>query len=141
MLRMKWKLNSAMRAAYTALALPNRTSSSADTTPNLLDANPRLIYAAVTGFGLDGPYADRPALDIIVQAMSGLMSVTGDEGGAPVKVGVSIADLASGLYATIAVLAALAWILFLVVAVFAAVAFKSSKYWVFYSADKGGKNG
>ncbi|HYK97447.1 MAG TPA: CoA transferase [Candidatus Acidoferrales bacterium] len=73
----------------------------------LLDANPRLIYAAVTGWGLDGPYADRPALDIIVQAMSGLMSVTGEEGGAPVKVGVSISDLSAGLYATIAVLAAL----------------------------------
>src|SRR5512140_1724670 len=74
----------------------------------LLDANPRLIYAAVTGWGLDGPYADRPALDIIVQAMSGLMSVTGEEGGAPVKVGVSISDLTAGLYATIAVLGALA---------------------------------
>ncbi len=74
----------------------------------LLDANPRLIYAAVTGWGLDGPYADRPALDIIVQAMSGLMSVTGEEGGPPVKVGVSISDLTAGLYATIAVLAALA---------------------------------
>jgi len=73
----------------------------------LLDANPRLIYAAVTGWGLDGPYADRPALDIIVQAMSGLMSVTGEEGGAPVKVGVSISDLAAGLYATIGILAAL----------------------------------
>ena len=75
---------------------------------DLLDANPRLIYAAVTGWGLDGPYADRPALDIIIQAMSGLMSITGEEDGAPVKVGVSIADLASGLYATIAVLSALA---------------------------------
>ena len=75
---------------------------------DLLDANPRLIYAAVTGWGLDGPYADRPALDIIVQAMSGLMSITGEAGGAPVKVGVSISDLAAGLYATIAVLAALA---------------------------------
>lgn len=74
---------------------------------DLLDANPRLIYAAVTGWGLDGPYADRPALDIIVQAMSGLMSVTGEEGGAPVKVGVSISDLTAGLYATIAVLGAL----------------------------------
>jgi len=73
----------------------------------LLDANPRLVYAAVTGWGLDGPYADRPALDIIVQAMSGLMSVTGEEDGPPVKVGVSISDLAAGLYATIAVLAAL----------------------------------
>src|SRR5690349_22026824 len=75
---------------------------------DLLDANPRLIYAAVTGWGLDGPYAERPALDIIVQAMSGLMSVTGEEGGAPVKGGVTRSDLAAGLYATIAVLAALA---------------------------------
>jgi crotonobetainyl-CoA:carnitine CoA-transferase CaiB-like acyl-CoA transferase len=73
----------------------------------LLDANPRLVYAAVTGWGLDGPYADRPALDIIIQAMSGLMSVTGEEDGAPVKVGVSISDLAAGLYATIGILAAL----------------------------------
>jgi len=73
----------------------------------LLDANPRLVYAAVTGWGLDGPYAERPALDIIVQAMSGLMSVTGEEGGMPVKVGVSISDLAAGLYATIGILAAL----------------------------------
>jgi formyl-CoA transferase len=72
----------------------------------LLDANPRLVYAAVTGWGLDGPYADQPALDIIVQAKSGLMSVTGEQGGAPVKVGVSISDLAAGLYATIAILAA-----------------------------------
>src|SRR5438105_11832653 len=74
---------------------------------DLLDANPRLVYGAVTGWGLDGPYADRPALDIIVQAMSGLMSVTGEDGGPPMKVGVSISDLAAGLYATIGVLAAL----------------------------------
>jgi formyl-CoA transferase len=74
----------------------------------LLDANPRLVYAAVTGWGQDGPYADRPALDIIVQAQSGLMSVTGETGGTPVKVGVSISDLTAGLYATIAVMGALA---------------------------------
>jgi formyl-CoA transferase len=74
---------------------------------SLLDTNPRLIYVAVTGWGLDGPYADRPALDIIVQGQSGLMSITGEEGGAPVKVGVSIADLTAALYATIATLAAL----------------------------------
>jgi len=73
----------------------------------LMDTNPRLVYAAVTGWGLDGPYADRPALDIIVQGQSGLMSITGEEGGAPVKVGVSIADLTAALYATIATLAAL----------------------------------
>jgi crotonobetainyl-CoA:carnitine CoA-transferase CaiB-like acyl-CoA transferase len=74
---------------------------------SLLEANPRLIYVAVTGWGIDGPYADRPALDIIVQGQSGLMSITGEEGGAPVKVGVSIADLTAALYATIATLAAL----------------------------------
>jgi len=74
---------------------------------SLLGANPRLVYVAVTGWGLDGPYADRPALDIIVQGQSGLMSITGEEGGAPVKVGVSIADLTAALYATIATLAAL----------------------------------
>ena len=74
---------------------------------DLLRENPRLVYASVTGWGLDGPYAERPALDIMVQAKSGLMSITGEEGGAPVKVGVSISDLAAGLYATIAVLGAL----------------------------------
>ena len=74
---------------------------------SLLEANPRLVYVAVTGWGLDGPYADRPALDIIVQGQSGLMSITGEEGGAPVKVGVSIADLTAALYATIATLGAL----------------------------------
>jgi len=74
---------------------------------SLLNSNPRLVYVALTGFGLDGPYADRPALDIIVQGLSGLMSVTGEEGGAPVKVGVSIADLTAALYATVATLAAL----------------------------------
>ena len=74
----------------------------------LLAANPRLVYVAVTGWGLDGPYADWPALDIIIQGMSGLMSVTGPEGGAPAKVGVSISDLTAALYATIATLAALA---------------------------------
>ena len=73
----------------------------------LLDANSRLIYASVTGWGLTGPYFDQPALDIVVQAKSGLMSVTGEEDGAPVKVGVAISDLAAGLYATIAVLGAL----------------------------------
>jgi len=75
---------------------------------SLLADNPRLVYAAVSGWGQSGPYADRPALDLIVQAASGLMSVTGEKGGRPAKVGVSIADLSSALYATIAVLAALA---------------------------------
>lgn len=74
---------------------------------DLVRDNGRLVYAAISGWGQDGPYADRPALDIIVQAVSGLMSVTGEEGGAPVKVGVSIADLTAALYGTIAILAAL----------------------------------
>lgn len=74
---------------------------------DLMRANARLVYCAVTGWGLDGPYADRPALDIIVQGMSGLMSVTGPEGGEPMKVGVAISDLTAGLYGTIGVLAAL----------------------------------
>jgi formyl-CoA transferase len=65
------------------------------------------VYCAVTGWGQDGPYADRPALDIIVQAKSGLMSVTGDADGPPMKVGVAISDLSAALYATIGVLAAL----------------------------------
>ena len=75
---------------------------------DLMRENARLVYCAVTGWGQDGPYADRPALDIIVQGMSGLMSITGEEDGEPVKVGVSISDLTAGLYGTIAILAALA---------------------------------
>ncbi|HTW83484.1 MAG TPA: CoA transferase [Candidatus Sulfotelmatobacter sp.] len=75
--------------------------------PVLRAGNPGLIYCAASGFGADGPYADRPGLDIIAQGMSGLMSITGEPGRPPVKVGVPIADLTCGLYATIAVLAAL----------------------------------
>ena len=75
---------------------------------DLLARNERLVYCAVTGWGQDGPYAERPALDIIVQGQSGLMSVTGEAGGVPVKVGVSISDLTAALYGTIAILAALA---------------------------------
>ena len=69
--------------------------------------SPRLVYLAATGFGDTGPYAQLAGLDIIAQAMSGLMSITGEPGRAPVKVGVPIADLTCALYATIAVLAAL----------------------------------
>jgi formyl-CoA transferase len=75
--------------------------------PALADDAPGLIYVAATGFGGDGPYANWPGLDIIAQGMSGLMSITGESGGAPAKVGVPIADLTCALYATIAVLAAL----------------------------------
>ena len=69
--------------------------------------SPRLIYLAATGFGGSGPYAQMAGLDIIAQAMSGLMSITGEPDAPPVKVGVPIADLTAALYATIAVLAAL----------------------------------
>ena len=61
--------------------------------------NPRLVYCSVSGFGHTGPWAQRPAYDAVVQAMSGIMAITGAEGGAQVKPGVPVADLAAGLYA------------------------------------------
>ena len=69
--------------------------------------NPRLVYASISGFGQTGPYADRPGFDLIAQGMSGIMSVTGEPDGSPVKCGVPIADLAVGLIATNGILAAL----------------------------------
>ncbi len=69
--------------------------------------NPRLVYASISGFGQTGPYADRPGFDLIAQGMSGVMSVTGEPGGPPVKCGVPIADLAAGLYAANGIMAAL----------------------------------
>lgn len=75
-------------------------------------SNPRLIYCSITGFGQSGPYAHRPGYDLLVQAMGGLMHLTGrpDDvpGGGPLKVGVAITDIMTGLYATVGVLAALA---------------------------------
>jgi formyl-CoA transferase len=75
--------------------------------PTLAADNPRLIYASISGFGQTGPYADRPGFDLIAQGMSGVMSVTGEPNGPPVKSGVPIADLAVGLIAANGVLAAL----------------------------------
>ncbi|MGL6071008.1 CaiB/BaiF CoA transferase family protein, partial [Craterilacuibacter sp.] len=69
--------------------------------------NPRLVYCSITGFGQDGPYAERPGYDYIVQGMSGLMSITGPADGEPHKVGVAVTDLFTGLYAANAVQAAL----------------------------------
>jgi CoA:oxalate CoA-transferase len=69
--------------------------------------HPRLIYAAVSGFGHTGPYATRPAYDMVVQAMGGLMSLTGHEGGPPTRVGTSIGDLAAALFAVNGIGAAL----------------------------------
>lgn len=62
----------------------------------LMDANPRLIYASASGFGATGPYADKLALDLTIQAMSGMMSTTGEKGGRPLKAGVPVADFMSG---------------------------------------------
>ncbi len=79
---------------------------------SLAAVNPRLIYCSITGFGQTGPYARRPGYDFMIQAMGGVMSVTGERdalpGGGPQKVGVAVADITTGLYATIAIQAALA---------------------------------
>ena len=80
--------------------------------PAVAAINPRLVYASITGFGQDGPYADRAGYDFIIQGMSGFMSVTGERddvpGGGPQKAGIAISDLMTGMYAAVAVLAALA---------------------------------
>jgi CoA:oxalate CoA-transferase len=69
--------------------------------------NPRLVFASTSGFGQTGPYRNRPALDVIVQAMGGVMSITGEPGGRPVRPGVSYGDITAGLYTAIGILAAL----------------------------------
>jgi crotonobetainyl-CoA:carnitine CoA-transferase CaiB-like acyl-CoA transferase len=78
---------------------------------SMLAAQPRLVYCSITGFGQTGPYRDRAGYDYAVQGMGGLMSVTGERddlpGGGPQKVGVAVADLFTGMYATVAILAAL----------------------------------
>jgi crotonobetainyl-CoA:carnitine CoA-transferase CaiB-like acyl-CoA transferase len=78
---------------------------------SLRAAHPRLIYASITGFGQDGPYADRAGYDFIIQGMGGMMSVTGlpdgEPGGGPMRAGVAIVDLFTGMYTCVAILAAL----------------------------------
>lgn len=69
--------------------------------------NPRIIYCSTSGFGQTGPYKNRPALDIVVQAMGGVMSITGEAGGGPVRPGVSYGDISAGLYTAIGILSAL----------------------------------
>ncbi len=76
--------------------------------PTLHARYPRLIYAAVSGFGQTGPLAQRPAYDLIAQAMGGIMSLTGQPGGPPTRVGTSVGDITAGLFAAIGVNAALA---------------------------------
>lgn len=73
----------------------------------LKELNPRLVYCAVSGFGRTGPMKDDAAYDLLMQGFGGLMSVTGEADGAPVKVGFSIVDLATGMYAAIGVMSAL----------------------------------
>jgi crotonobetainyl-CoA:carnitine CoA-transferase CaiB-like acyl-CoA transferase len=74
---------------------------------SLSAVNPRLIYASISGFGQTGPYSERPAFDAVVQAASGMMSITGEEGGPPARVGASIGDIGASLFGTVGVLAAL----------------------------------
>jgi len=69
--------------------------------------NPRLVYVSISGFGEDGPYRDRPGVDQIAQGVGGLMSITGEPGRGPMRVGIPIADLSSGLFAAIGALTAL----------------------------------
>jgi crotonobetainyl-CoA:carnitine CoA-transferase CaiB-like acyl-CoA transferase len=80
--------------------------------PSLHALNPGLIYCSITGFGQTGPYRHKPGYDFMIQGIGGLMSITGEPdqrpGGGPVKVGVAVADVFTGLYATIAILGALA---------------------------------
>jgi len=75
--------------------------------PTLSALNPRVIYCSISGYGQTGPYAARGGYDLIAQGMSGIMSATGSEGGAPVKVGVPITDLGAGLFAVFGILCAL----------------------------------
>ena len=75
---------------------------------SLAATNPRLVPCSITGFGQDGPYAPRAGYDFIVQGMSGIMDLTGEPGGQPQKIGVAFADIMTGLYAVVAIQAALA---------------------------------
>jgi formyl-CoA transferase/CoA:oxalate CoA-transferase len=68
--------------------------------------NPKLIYCSISGFGQDGPYRRKPSYDIVAQAMGGLMSLTGEKGRPPVKIGVAISDIFAGMFATIGILGA-----------------------------------
>lgn len=77
--------------------------------PTVSALNPRLIFSSASAFGQTGPYSQRSGLDLILQGMSGLMSMTGEPGRPPVKVGVPIADLSTGLFGALAILAALRW--------------------------------
>ena len=69
--------------------------------------NPRIVYCSITGFGQTGPYKDRGGYDFVAQGMGGFMSITGEEHGGPLRAGVAIADLSTGMYATVSIMMAL----------------------------------
>jgi crotonobetainyl-CoA:carnitine CoA-transferase CaiB-like acyl-CoA transferase len=73
----------------------------------LLDINPRLIYVSITGYGISGPYAERPGYDLIAQGESGLMSITGEPEGEPMRYPIPLADMTTGIYAALGVVSAL----------------------------------
>jgi crotonobetainyl-CoA:carnitine CoA-transferase CaiB-like acyl-CoA transferase len=75
--------------------------------PTLSEINPRLVYASISGFGQDGPYRDRPGVDQIAQGLGGLMSITGEPGRGPMRVGIPVADLSAGLFCALGILVAL----------------------------------
>lgn len=87
---------------------PGTTAKLGISYEDLYPLNPRLIYASCSGFGQTGPYRGRPAYDIIIQAMGGIMSITGQPGGEPTRVGASIGDITAALFTVIGILAALA---------------------------------
>lgn len=74
---------------------------------SLSAAKPDLVYCSITGFGQEGPHADRPGYDFMIQGMAGFMSLTGEAGGEPLRAGVAVADLTTGMYSAVAILAAL----------------------------------
>ncbi len=74
---------------------------------SLKAVNPRIVYASISGFGQDGPYRDRPGFDQIAQGMGGLMSITGEPGRGPMRVGIPVADLTAGIFAAMGILIAL----------------------------------
>jgi len=74
---------------------------------DLRKINPKLVYASISGFGQSGPYADRPGFDQIAQGMGGLMSITGLPGQGPVRVGIPVADLSAGIFASLGIMVAL----------------------------------
>ena len=74
---------------------------------SLMEANPRLIYCAISGFGQTGPLRDKPSFDIVTQALTGVLSVNGKEGAAPVKLGLPVGDMSGGIFGAIAILSAL----------------------------------